>query len=99
MEKDSGPSHYTKQPWWLIPLGGIVVALLPLLKFGRFQRADLDVSLSVAMLTAGVLGMAAAAVLVVRSHIRSNLGANLVLWIGILFVAIGACVLIMWMSP
>ena len=38
---DPQPRHWTREPWWVIPLAGAVAALLPLLKYRRFQRACL----------------------------------------------------------
>ena len=87
------PKHFSREPWWMVPVGGLIAALLPLAKYQHFQRRLPGIGLREAMLTAGCLGAAAAAVLVVRSHVRSIFWSNVVLWVGILLVTIGVCIL------
>jgi hypothetical protein len=88
------PRHLSREPWWVIPLSGAVTALLPLLKYGRFQRAVPGVGLVEAMSLAGTLGLLASTVLVARSHVRTPVWSNVVLWLGILVVGIGVSVLL-----
>jgi len=99
MDELQQPKHFTREPWWVVPIGGIAAGLLPLIKYGRFKQANLGVGLAEAMITAGLLGSAAAALLVARSHIRSVGWSNLVLWLGILVIALGACFLLVTLAP
>ena len=87
------PEHFTRQPWWLVPLGGLVAALLPLFKYGKFQQKVPGIGLAEAMATAGCLGLLGAGVLVARSHIRSVGWANTVLWGGMVLAALGFSIL------
>lgn len=91
MDEPRPPKHYTKEPWWVVPLGGAAAALVPLIRRGHFERSNLGVGLPEATLPLGVLGTVAAALLVARSHIRSVAWSNVVLWLGILLIAMGAC--------
>jgi hypothetical protein len=67
---------------------------LPLLKYGSFQRAVPGVGLVEAMGIAGALGLLGSSVLVARSRVRSPFWSNVVLWLGILAVGVGASVLL-----
>ena len=94
MDVDKEGRHFSREPWWVIPLGGFAAALLPLLKYGRLQQALPGTDLGSAMMTAGCLGAVASAILVARSHVRDPFCSNVVLWLGILVVAVGACILL-----
>lgn len=98
MDESPQPKYFTKEPWWLILIGGAVAALLPLFKYGGLQRAIPGVGLAEAMATAGLLGAAASAPLVARSHIRSVGWSNLVLCLDMLVIAIGVCFVVIAMS-
>ena len=87
------PEHFTRQPWWLVPLGGLVTALLPVLKYGKFQQKIPGIGLGEAMATAGCLGLFGAGILVARSHLRSVVWANVILWGGMVLVALGFSIL------
>jgi hypothetical protein len=95
----SEPRHFSREPLWLVPLAASVAALLPLLQYSRFRRNVPGVGLAEAMLTAGGLGALASAALVARSHVRSVFWSNVVLWLGILTAAAGACALLSLMPP
>lgn len=95
---EPGPRHFTKEPWWVVPLAGGIAALLPLVKYGQFRRAELGIGLVETMLTLGLLGVVASALLVVRSRIRSSVWSNVVLWLGIVIIAIGVCFVSIAMS-
>jgi hypothetical protein len=88
------PQHYTRSSCLIIPMAGIVCAVLPLCCMGRFQRTGMGVFEG--MLVMGVMGIAAAIPLVMRSHIRSAFWSNVVLWLGILGVAVGLSLLLAW---
>lgn len=89
---NSKTSHFTREPWWLVPLAGLVVAALTLWKFNDLQYRMPNISLTVALITAAGLGSAGAAVLVLRSHVRSVFWSNVILWFGIVTTAMGICV-------
>ena len=91
MDEQPRPKHFTKEPWWLVPVGGAIAALLPLIRYAKF--ATLGVSLSQGMLLTGLLGTAASALLVARSHIRSVFWSNIVLSLGIVVIALGVCLI------
>jgi hypothetical protein len=90
--------HYTREPWWVVPLAGAVTAMLPIWKYASLQSHLPGIGLFQAMLTAGGLGTAAATMLVARSWIRSAILAEFCLWIGILVIALGVCVLSLMLS-
>ena len=93
------PRHYTREPWWVVPLAGIILGLLPVLKYSEFQRRNTTgLSLPVLMLGSGSLGVLAAVPLVVRSHIRSAFWSNVVLWIGVVIAATVASVVVLLLS-
>ena len=87
-------ADFSREPWWVVPLAGVVAALLPLLKYGRLQRNVPGIGLVEAMSIAGGLGLLASAILVARSHVRSAFWSNVVLWLGILVVGVGASILL-----
>jgi hypothetical protein len=93
------PQHYTREPWWVVLVAGAVTALVPLFLAVRslMHHGDLRelpggnaVSLLTTMVFFSFLGMAAAGMLILRSHVKSVALANTVLWLGILLVAVGA---------
>jgi hypothetical protein len=88
---DGVPTHYTREPLWLVPLGGIAVALVPFLRPGKFLKLASGVGIVNTMLMLGLFGAVASALLVGRSHIRSTFWSNVVLWLGILMIALGVC--------
>lgn len=89
-DQASEPRHYTRQPWWVIPLAAVVVALLPLLKFGKFYAFTRKSGLSLleGFLFMGAAGAVGASILVISSHIRSSFWSHTVLVAGILLVAV-----------
>lgn len=92
--------YYTKQPLWIVPFAGIAIALLSLFKFGRMLRlaSDLELHPIFILLGLGGLGMAAAVPLVLASWVKSRAFSGLMLWGGILGVAIMISFTLMWFS-
>lgn len=82
------PRHFSREPWWVVPIAGVIAALCPLLKYGQLQRQGIGIV--EAMTAAGGLGMLAATILVARSHVRSPFWSGVVLCLGILVAGIGA---------
>jgi len=84
------PTHFTREPWWVVFVAAVVLGLMPLWKYFSVQRAN-TTGLSLPVLMAGfaALGAIAGAILVARSHVRSVFWSNVVLWLGILVAAIG----------
>lgn len=81
--------HYTRQPLWVIPLGGLIAVVLPIIQPLRFVRLVEEGGLVFTIAALAVGGCMASAALVARSHIRSEFWSNVVLMFGI---AVATCV-------
>ena len=74
MEENHVPEHYTRASWWVIALNGIFGGVIGF--FLRLLQGRAGLELLDAVITFGVLGMAVAFPVVVRSHIRCEFWAN-----------------------
>jgi hypothetical protein len=83
--------HFTREPWRLVPLAGLLAGGLPLIKWTEPARAQTGFGMLAEMGMMAALGMLAAALLLARSSIKSVFRSNLVLWLGILVIALGVC--------
>lgn len=81
--------HFSRDPWWVVPLAGAIAALLPLWRYGSLQSYLPGIGLAEAMAVSGGLGLLASALLVFRSHVSSPFWASVVLWLGILIAGLG----------
>lgn len=77
----------------MVPLGGVAVAMCVVWKFGKLRQNIPGITLLQAVTVGLGLGSLAAAILIVRSHVRSPFWANVILWTGILFCALVVCFL------
>ena len=93
---DQQPQHYTRQPWWVILIGAVAAPVVVLLKYGQLQMRAPGTGFGTAMFNAAWLGALGSAILMVRSHIRSPFWANVILWVGIVVGAVGACLVLAW---
>ena len=88
------PRHYTREPWWVVAVAAVVMAVLPILDidgaWGLFGQAGF---LGTIGIFAG-LGAAGAGLLVLRSHIRSVFWAGCLLWLGMVVIAVGICLIL-----
>ena len=76
------------------PLGGRGCRPAAAVEIWALRSALPGVGLIEAIGIAGALAMLAASVLVARSHVRNRFWSNVVLWLGILLVGIGASILL-----
>lgn len=83
------PRHFSRDPWWVIPLAGVLAALMPLWRHHSLESALPGIGLAEAMSVSGGLGLLASSLLVLRSHVRSPFWAGVVLWMGILIIGLG----------
>lgn len=90
--------HFTREPWWVIPLSAAVVATLPVWRYADVQRANTTALGLPALVGAfAAAGAAASSVLVLRSHIRSPFWANVALIAGMVVIAL--TVSAWWLLP
>lgn len=90
--------HFTREPWWVVALAGVVMALFPLWKYGRVQELMPGVSLPLRMALFGGMGVVGSSILVARSYVRSPFWSNVVLWLGIFVIAAGVSIGLVIMS-
>ena len=96
------PKHYTREPWWVVLVGGVAVPVVMLWK-GPDKLVQMhykfpDRSIAGMMFMGMMGGMLGAGILVARTHVRDVFWCNVVLWVGILLGGVGASLLIAWCS-
>jgi hypothetical protein len=91
MPSEKRRRHFTREPWWVVPLAGLIAGALPLIKWTGSSGPETGIGVLAEMGMMAALGMLAAALLLARSYIKSAFWSNVVLWLGILVIALGVC--------
>lgn len=95
----SPQKHFTREPWWVIPLAAAVMAIVPIWKYFDVQRVNTThLSLPVLVGAFALAGAAGSSILVFRSHIRSRFWSNFALLAGMIVIALAVCAMCFLLS-